>query len=51
MDARSISLPMNTEITLQKAPFQIQTIQIQGDNFFNTLRNKLFWGFDTRNEQ
>jgi len=51
MDARSISLPMNTEINLQKAPFQIQTIQIQGDNFFNTLRNKLFWGFDTRNEQ
>ncbi len=51
MDARSLSLPMDTEIRLRKAPFQIQTIEIQGDDFFQTLRNKLFWGHDTRNRQ
>lgn len=51
MDARSLSLPMDTEIRLRKAPFKIQTIEIQGDDFFQTLRNKLFWGHDTRNRQ
>ena len=51
MDARSLSVPMDTQISLQKASFQIKTIQIQGDDFFQTLRNKLFWGHDTRNRQ
>lgn len=51
MDARILSVPMQTKIKLQKAPFQIQTIQIHGDDFFQTLRNKLFWGHDPRNRQ
>lgn len=51
MDARMLSVPMHTKILLQKAPFQIQTIQIHGDDFFQTLRNKLFWGHDPRNRQ
>ena len=51
MDARILSVPMNTSIRLQKAPFSIQTLQIHGNDFFQTLRNKLFWGYDTRNRQ
>lgn len=51
MDARLISVPMDTPIQLQKAPFLIQTIQINGNDFFQTLRNKLFWGHDSRNRQ
>ena len=40
-----------TTIELKKAPFSIFTVELDGDNYFKTLRDKLFWGYDTRNRQ
>ena len=50
MDSRTKTLPMGTEVVLQKAPFGVHLIQVAGESFFKTLRNKLMWGMDTRNE-
>ena len=49
LDSRNFSLSCNTEIILKKAPFTISTVQLYNNSFLNTLREKLFWGLDTRN--
>ncbi|MFT6844306.1 MAG: NAD+ kinase [Flavobacteriales bacterium] len=49
LDARSESLDCSTELTISKAPFQINLIKLPEHNFHHTLRNKLMWGMDKRN--
>ena len=49
LDSRLITLPHNTPIRIQKANFSIATIQFDDTAFYNTLREKLFWGLDKRN--
>ena len=49
LDSRLITLPHNTPICIQKANFSIATIQFDDTAFYNTLREKLFWGLDKRN--
>jgi NAD+ kinase len=49
LDSRVSSVAFETEITLRKAPFQIQIIQLNQQTFIKTLRSKLFWGEDKRN--
>ena len=49
LDSRSISAPTKTKITVSKADFLCKLVQVEGYNYFNTLRSKLNWGFDTRN--
>lgn len=49
LDSRLISLPHNTPIHIKKANFSIATIQFDDTAFYNTLREKLFWGLDKRN--
>lgn len=49
LDSRVSSVAFETEITLQKAPFQIKIIQLNQQTFIKTLRSKLFWGEDKRN--
>lgn len=51
LDYRILTVKNGVTIQLKKAPFSIQTIQLEGDTFFNTLHEKLFWGVDTRNVQ
>ena len=51
LDSRILTLENGNDIYLKKAPFVIQTVQLDGSNFFNTLREKLFWGQDRRNTQ
>ena len=49
----SIVVIVETEndIYLKKAPYAVRTIQLDGSDFFSTLREKLFWGQDKRNTQ
>jgi len=49
MDSRSVSIENNEEIYISKADFSINLIELPDHNFFKTIRNKLFWGKDSRN--
>ncbi len=51
LDSRILTLENGNDIVLKKAAFDIKTVQLQGDYFYNTLREKLFWGQDSRNTQ
>jgi NAD+ kinase len=51
LDSRILTLENGNDIYLKKASFLIQTVQLEGAFFFETLREKLFWGQDTRNTQ
>ncbi len=50
LDSRIISVPENTEVNIRKAGFSVKTIIPQNQSFLKTLRSKLLWGEDTRNE-
>lgn len=49
LDYRSESVPFSTTVTIKKANVTLKTLQLPEQTFFNTLRNKLMWGFDKRN--
>ncbi len=49
MDSRSITVENNVPIILKKSNFNIKLIELPDQNFFRTIRNKLFWGKDSRN--
>jgi NAD+ kinase len=49
LDSRINTLENNTTITIQKAPFSINMIELKEDGFLETLRKKLLWGADPRN--
>ena len=49
LDNRIASYPNGTEITLKKADFTIDLIELHGQSFIQTLRHKLLWGEDKRN--
>lgn len=48
-DSKTETLPINTELTIRKAPFTIRLIQLKDHSYFSTLREKLLWGIDVRN--
>ena len=50
LDSRITTLPENTKISIEKAPFTIKSILPENQSFLKTLRSKLLWGEDTRNE-
>ena len=49
LDARLVSIPMQTSIRIKKATSSMVFIRPNGHSFFDTLRNKLLWGQDKRN--
>jgi len=49
MDARSETIDNTVSLAVKKENFTIQLIRLEGQNFLNTLRTKLFWGVDHRN--
>ena len=49
MDSRSESIENPTKLRIKKSNFKANLIRIEGDNFVDTLRNKLSWGLDARN--
>lgn len=48
LDSRNTQIPSSTEITINKADFRFNLINLEGQHFFTTLRNKLLWGLDKR---
>ncbi|WP_299012612.1 NAD kinase [uncultured Polaribacter sp.] len=50
LDSRIATVPQNTKVFLKKAPFTIKSIIPNNQSFLQTLRSKLLWGEDTRNE-
>ena len=49
IDSRSKTINSCVEITIKKADFYMKIIKLENQNFFNTIRNKLLWGLDSRN--
>jgi len=49
LDSRIATLANETTITLKKADFTINMIELNDESFLDTLRKKLLWGEDKRN--
>ncbi|WP_405369983.1 NAD kinase [Nonlabens sp. Asnod2-A12] len=49
LDNRIASYPNETQLTLKKADFTIDLIELKGQSFIKTIREKLLWGEDKRN--
>lgn len=49
MDSRACALDTSVELVVRKAEFCINTVRMEGTDFFSTIRNKLSWGKDNRN--
>ena len=50
LDSRIASVPKKTVVHIKKASFTIKSIIPNNQSFLKTLRSKLLWGEDTRNE-
>lgn len=48
-DSKSYTLSTKTTLTISKAPFNINLIRLENDQYFSILREKLLWGIDVRN--
>ncbi len=49
LDSRHFEIDKEIEIKLKVADFAIKMLQLEGNGFYNTIRNKLLWGIDKRN--
>lgn len=48
IDGRNESLSDNTSLIIRKADYTIKVVKRFGQSFFDTLRNKMMWGIDSR---
>lgn len=48
LDSVTSSIKPNTEIKIKLADFKFNLVNLEGQHFFGTLRNKLLWGLDKR---
>jgi NAD+ kinase len=51
LDSRSQTLKNQSELVIKKADFKFNMINLEGQHFFETLRNKLLWGIDKRRSE
>lgn len=49
LDSHASSITSDVEILVAKADFTINLLKLEGQTFFDTIRNKLLWGLDKRN--
>jgi len=49
MDSRKETVDKKIQLAVRKESFTISLIKLNENNFLQTLRKKLAWGFDTRN--
>ncbi|MEA9411337.1 NAD kinase [Flavobacterium sp. PL02] len=49
LDSRIASVKNESILTIKKTDFKINMVEIPGETFLKTLRNKLLWGEDKRN--
>ena len=50
LDGRSEKLPDSTRLTLRRAPYRVHVIKRAGTRYFHTLREKMMWGADSRQQ-
>ena len=48
VDGRSETCREGTKLTIKKADYQVNIVKRVGHSFFNTLKDKMLWGVDTR---
>lgn len=49
LDSRMASIDASIELQISKADFNAHLVQLEVNNYFKTLRQKLNWGLDARN--
>ena len=49
LDSRHHTINANTELVVRKEDFKAKLMKIDGHSSFDTLRQKLTWGYDVRN--
>lgn len=49
LDSRSKVVDASVQLAVKKENFKARLMKLNGDNYLDTLRNKLNWGFDKRN--
>ncbi|MRJ10289.1 NAD kinase [Ornithobacterium rhinotracheale] len=49
LDSRLASLKTTTEILVKRAHFLVKIVELKHNSYLETLRQKLFWGADSRN--
>ena len=49
LDSRSKTVTSDHTIVVEKCDFSAKLIQLEGESFMTTLRNKMAWGKDVRN--
>ncbi len=49
LDSRFATVDNTVKLTVRKADFFVNLIQLEGHHYFKTLRQKLNWGLDLRN--
>lgn len=50
LDGQSRHIKQGQKVTISKAEFMINVIKFEDNNFLDTIRNKMLWGSDTRND-
>jgi NAD+ kinase len=48
LDSRAQTIKNQSDLQIKKADFKFNMINLEGQHFFETLRNKLLWGIDKR---
>jgi NAD+ kinase len=49
LDSRVASVDSSVKLKVSKADFKVNLVQLEGNHYFKTLRQKLNWGLDVRN--
>ncbi len=49
LDSNNVVTSSSIELEIKKEDFQINLVQLNGQSFFSTIREKLMWGWDKRN--
>jgi NAD+ kinase len=49
LDSRREIVDKHIQLAVKKEQFTISLVRLNENNFLQTLRKKLAWGFDTRN--
>jgi NAD+ kinase len=49
LDSRIASVDASVKLKVTKGDFKVNLIQLEGEHYFKTLRQKLNWGLDVRN--
>lgn len=49
LDSRSYTMGTSEKLEVRKSDFKVRLIKFNGNDFLNTLRQKLNWGLDVRN--